>query len=90
MTTVTVNSDFIEISGHATEKLVCHGISAVSQMTANYLEKYGSATVERTDGYMKIYDIIQDDYSLYVLEAFQDALKDIANEYPGNIIFKSE
>lgn len=90
MTIVTITPDFIELSGHATEKLVCHGISAISQMTANYLEKYGSATIKRGGGYMKICDIIQDDYSLFVLEAFQDALKDIADEYPGNINFKNE
>lgn len=88
MTTVTIAKDYIEISGHAPEQVVCHGISAISQMTANYLEKYSTATVEKSDGFMKIYDIIQDEYSLFVLEAFQDALKDIADEYPENIIFR--
>lgn len=90
MTKVTIRADCIEICGHAPQPVVCHGISAISQMTANYLEKYGTATIKRSDGYLKICDIIHDDYSVFILEAFQDALKDIANEYPGNIIFKNE
>ena len=90
MTKVTIGEDFVEISGHAPQAVVCHGISAISQMTANYLEKYESATIKRGDGYMRICNIIPDNYSLFVLEAFQDALEDIANEYPGNIILKKE
>lgn len=90
MTVVTINEDSIEISGHAPEKVVCHGVSAIGQMTANYLEKCSVAEVRRNDGYLKISNIIQNSCSLFVLEAFVDGLRDIAKEYPGNIEFKFE
>ena len=88
MTTVIIAEDYIEISGHAPEKVVCHGISAVSQMTANYLEKEEFARTERSDGYLKIYKIKRIARSLSLVEAFVEALHDIDNEYPENIIFR--
>lgn len=90
MTVVTINEDSIEISGHAPEKVVCHGISAIGQMTANYLKKCNAADVTRKDGYLKIYNIIQNNCSLFVLEAFVDGVKDIEREYPGNIEIRFE
>lgn len=85
MTRISIGENFIEMSGHASEKIVCHGISAVSQMTANYLEKCKSADIHRDEGYLKIDNIIQNDSSIFLLEAFVDALKDIQTEYSGNI-----
>lgn len=87
MTTVTINTDFIEISGHAPERVVCHGISATSQMVANYLEKYAMAEVIKSNGYLKISGI-SDKHFYTLIVAFLEALHDIDNEYPGNIIFK--
>lgn len=88
MTTITISEDYIEISGHAPEKVVCHGISAISQMTANYLEKEEFAKTKQSDGYLKIYKIKRIARSLSLVEAFIEALHDIDNEYPQNIIFK--
>lgn len=87
MTRVTIGDDSIELSGHAPEKVVCHGISSMTQMTANYLEKCRAASVIRKEGYLKLYDIVQTEYSPYILEAFVDGLRDIDREYPGNIEF---
>lgn len=86
MTIVTIAEDYIEISGHAPEKVVCHGISAVSQMTANYLQKCKNADITRKDGHLKMEHITQNDSSIFLLEAYIDALKDIQSEYPGNMI----
>lgn len=88
MTKITISETSIELSGHASEKVACHGISAISQMVANYLEKYKTADVQRDEGYLKIYNIVQNDGAIFVLEAFVDGLRDIDKEYPGNIEFE--
>ena len=90
MTRVTIRADCIEIEGHAPLPVVCHGISSVSQMTANYLEKINHAQVERSNGYIRIYDIVTNNHLDHLLNAFIDALKDIDTEYPGNIEFNYE
>ena len=40
----------------------------------------------RKDGYLKMENIIQNDSSIFLLEAYIDALKDIQSEYPENLI----
>ena len=86
MTKVTIGEDYIEISGHSPKKIVCHGLSAISQMTANYLEKCKLADVAMCDdAYLKIFNVEQNETSIFLLEAFVDAIKDIENSYPGNI-----
>lgn len=90
MTVVTITEKSIEIFGHAPEKVVCHGISAISQMTANYLEKCKVADITKNEGYLKIDNIVQNDYSIFLIEAYIDGLKDIQEEYPGNIIINFE
>lgn len=84
MTKITIGADYIKISGHAPEKVVCHGISATSQMTANYLERRNLARVKTGEGYIKIE--FRNNHP--VLDAFREALKDIEAEYPGNIKFE--
>lgn len=84
MTKVTIAKSYIEISGHSPQRVVCHGISAVSQMTANYLERRGLSKVKVGDGYFRIE--FEDAHP--VLDAFREALQDIDVEYPGNIKFE--
>lgn len=89
MTTITIDRQMIEISGHAEEAIVCHGISAISNMVANYVADHGWGRVTYGDGYLKITGMRPERYNDPLLEAFKRAIIDIANEYPGNIIIKS-
>lgn len=57
MTIITYDDCSIEFSGHARESVVCHGISAINQMGANYVELHEWGKVERADGYLKTYDV---------------------------------
>ena len=41
MTRIVIGEGFCEIGGHAPDPAVCHGISAISQMVGNYLERGG-------------------------------------------------
>lgn len=86
MTKITYGPGSIEISGHAPQAVVCHGISAISQMVANYLESRNIANTVRKDGYLKIN--FDTGYIHPVLDAFYEGIKDIDAEYPGNIIFE--
>lgn len=87
MTTITLDTNSIEISGHAKEAVVCHGISAISQMVANYVENHEWGKVETGDGYLKISDVKDQHYGNPLFAAMVEAMKDIENEYPGNIEF---
>lgn len=86
---LTIKPKFIEISGHATEPVVCHALSAISNMVANYIADHGWGRVTYGDGYLKITGMRPERYNDPLLEAFKRAIIDIANEYPGNIIIKS-
>ena len=87
MTTITFDTNSIEISGHAKEAVVCHGISAISQMVANYVENHEWGKVETGDGYLKISEVKEQYCGNPLFSAMVDAMKDIENEYPGNIEF---
>ncbi len=89
MTVVTFEQNSIEFTGHAKQSVVCHGISAIGNMVANYLEDKQQGKVVRDNGYMLIYDI--KDAALIdnsLIEALKIALKDIQTEYPNNIEIK--
>lgn len=88
MTKIIIGEDFIEIFGHAPEAVVCHGISAISQMVANYVEQCNWGKVERNDGYLRIYDVQERYCGSSLFQAMVYGLKDIETEYPGNIEFK--
>ena len=90
MTTVTIGSGYIEISGHAEEPVVCHGVSAISQMVANYVDDHKWGRVKRGDGYLKIYDIEFRYHGSLLFEAFIRGIADISKEYPGNIVIQRE
>ena len=87
MTTIIFNANSVEISGHASNPVVCHGISAISQMVANYVEKHECGKIETGDGYLKISDVKEQYCGNPLFAAMVDAMKDIENEYPGNIEF---
>lgn len=88
MTKILIGEDFCEISGHAPNPVVCHGISAISQMVGNYLERDGLGTMEMCSGYLKITQnsrCRQTEGIGILLGAAYRAFQDIAGEYPGNI-----
>ena len=87
MTTIILDANSIEISGHAKEAVVCHGISAISQMVANYVENHEWGKVETGDGYLKLSDVKEQYCWNPLFAAMVEAMKDIENEYPGNIEF---
>lgn len=88
MTTITYKTDGISIEGHAEEPVVCHGISAISQMIANYFIDTGGADVIFGDAYVSISGIEQNDGNNALIHAMKTAIKDISNDYPENIIIK--
>lgn len=88
MTKILIGEDFCEISGHSPDPVVCHGISAISQMVGNYLERGGLGTVETGSGYMKITQSARcrkTEGIGILLGAAYRAFVDIAEEYPGNV-----
>ena len=89
VTVVFFKQNSIEFVGHAKQSEVCHGISAVGNMVANYLEDHQQCKVVRKDGHMLIYDINDTDLmDNPLIEALKTALKDIQTEYPDNLEIK--
>lgn len=85
MTIITLKENSIEINGHAPNPIVCHGISAIGNMVANYVEDNEWGKVVKEDGYLKIYDVKEEYLSNPLFVAMMIAIKDIQKEYPGNI-----
>ncbi len=88
MTKILIGEDFCEISGNAPDPVVCHGISAISQMAGNYLERGGLGVMEKGEGYLKITQnkkCKQMEGIGILFGAVYRAFMDIAEEYPGNI-----
>lgn len=84
MTKIIIGKTFIEISGHAPDPVVCHGISAISQMVANYVTDNAWGITRREDGFLNIR--VFPEYSQeHLFMALINALEDIADEYPDNI-----
>lgn len=85
MTKITYTEGSIIFSGHAGNPIVCHAISAISQMAANYVTDNHWGTVLSADGYLEIRDIDEKYYRNDLFKAMSKALEDIAEEYPRNV-----
>ena len=85
---VTVGEDNIEISGHAKDTIVCHGISAITHMVANYVVMNDLGNVNVDDGYMTIANINEQQRGNDLFQAMMFAIKEIARDYPENIVIK--
>ena len=85
MTVITVGEDCIEVKGHATQKVVCHGVSAICNMVANYVLDNEWGKVEKDDGYLKIFEVKERFLGDHLFIAMMIALKDIQAEYPNNL-----
>lgn len=89
MTTIKIGYNNIEISGHAKDSIVCHAVSAISGMVANYVESQRWGCVVSDDnGYLKIYDVREEYIGNPLFAAMTKALKDICEEYPENLIIE--
>ena len=89
MITVKIRYDSIEISGHAKDSIVCHAVSAVSGMVANYVESQRWGRVASDDiGYLKIYDVGEEYIGNPLFSAMTKSLYDICEEYPENLIIQ--
>lgn len=88
MTVVTIGKNSIEIEGHSSKQIVCHGISAIVNMVANYVIDNKWGKVATKDGYLKIYDVKERYIGNPLFVAMVNGLKDIQAEYPGNLEIK--
>lgn len=84
MTKIIIGKDCIEISGHSPDPVVCHGISAVSQMVANYVTDNAWGIAKIGDGFLNI-SVFPAYAQEHLIMALISALEDIADEYPDNI-----
>lgn len=90
MTRILIGRDYIEISGHSPDPVVCHGVSAISQMVANYVSDHNWGTVQIDDGYLKISDIFPKYLGSVLFRAMSDALHDIEKEHPRCVSIEYE
>lgn len=84
MTVIKISKDSIEFKGHATDPVVCHAISGISQMVSNYLDSNGWGTVEVRDAYLKM-NIKEEYRGEHLIRAMEEALTDICLENPNSI-----
>ncbi len=90
MTRILIGRDYIEISGHSPDPVVCHGVSAIAQMAANYVTKHQWGNVRIVEGFLKISEICQEHQGDALFAAMSDVLYDIREEYPGTLEIKYE
>lgn len=82
MTTITYIERGVIIDGHAENPVACHGISAISQMVANFAEERGWAYVAISDGHLEIQNVLDEHCGNSLFQAMVIAFEDIAVQYP--------
>lgn len=82
MTTITYTEQGVIIDGHAENPVACHGISAISQMVANFVEERGWAEVAISDGHLEIRKVSDEHCGDALFQAMAIAFEDIASQYP--------
>lgn len=85
MTTITYTDHGLVIDGHAGNPVVCHGISAISQMVANFAGERGWADVIVSDGHLKLRDVSDEHCGDALFQAMAIAFEDIAVQYPDYV-----
>lgn len=84
MTTIVYKKNEISISGHAGNPTVCHGISAISQMAANYLEDNRLGSVYCGDGHLRMWNIDEVAINSSLFNAMKAAFEDIQYDNPDD------
>lgn len=82
MTTITYIERGVIIDGHAEDPVACHGISAISQMVANFAEERGWAEVAISDRHLEIRNVSDAHCGDALFQAMAIAFEDIASQYP--------
>lgn len=87
MTTVKINDEYIEVDGHAGDKIVCAMLTALTVSLVNNLTERLNLTVDyaigsghfvmRTDGL--------DSEAKPLIDAYVYSLRDLSRSYPDNI-----
>ena len=85
MTTITYKENGMIFDGHAEDPVACHGISAISQMVANFVEDRNWGDIIRQDGHLEIRNIKEEHCGSELFQAMVIAIEDIANQYPNSI-----
>lgn len=83
MTVITFNKRSVIFDGHAGDPLVCHGISAVSQMVGNYFDEMNEGSVNVSNGYLRIDQ--KNDTDSELIKALEMFVKDLQEQYPDNV-----
>ena len=82
MTTITYTEQGVIIDGDAENPVACHGISAISQMVANFAEKRGWVDIAVGDGHLEIQNMLDEHCGDALFQAMVIAFEDIAGQYP--------
>nr|DAF33064.1 MAG TPA: YsxB-like protein [Caudoviricetes sp.] len=81
MTTITYIDKGLIIDGHAENPVACHGISAIGQMVANFVEERDWGKVHIRDGHLEITDVKDEVCGDTLFQAMKIAFEDIAQQY---------
>lgn len=81
MTTIIYVERGLIIDGHAENPVACHGISAISQMVANFVQERGWGKVSISDGHLEITDVKDEFCENALFQGMKNAFEDIAQQY---------
>ena len=84
MTIITYTGDGMIMEGHTIDPIVCHGISAVSQMVANYVTDNHWGSVVIGEGKLEIHGVEQH-FGCDLFMATARFFKDVEREHPEDI-----
>lgn len=82
MTTITYTEHGLVIDGHAEKSVACHGVSAISQMVANFVQECEWGKIRISDGHLEITDVKDEFCGNALFQAMAIAFNDIAEQYP--------
>lgn len=85
MTTINYKENGLVIDGHAEDAVACHGISAISQMVANFVSDRAWGEVVVSSGHLEIRNVKEPYCSSALFQAMVIAFEDIALQYPDSV-----
>jgi len=80
----------LEVMGHSGfavkgKDIVCAAVSTVIQHTARILSKRKQCYCEKSDGFLKMIVLHEDDLSKLLLDELLESLRDIQAQFPKNL-----
>ena len=85
MTVITYFKDGIRIDGHAKDPVVCHAVSAISQMVSGFVQERDWGNVNVEEGPLEIREIKEAHCSSDLFQAMIIAFDDISSQYPDSV-----